>query len=95
LRTLDYPRPVGERYALAEQIGSDGPHLLRAVFEQAPDWMRHLPAIETLRQVWGQQFQWLDGILRWREAGNLPPASRMIYSPYDVEARYGKKRDTE
>jgi transposase len=34
-------------------------------------------------------------VLRWREAGNLPPASRMIYSPCDVEARYGKKRDTE
>jgi transposase len=89
------PTARTERYALAEQIGSDGHHLLRAVFEQAPDWMRHIPAIETLRQVWVQQFQWMDGILRWREAGHLPPASRMIYSPYDVEARYGKKRDTE
>jgi transposase len=88
------PTARTERYALAEQIGSDGHHLLRAVFEQAPDWMRHIPALETLRQVWVQQFQWMDGILRWREAGNLPPASRMIYSPYDVEARYGKKRGT-
>lgn len=52
--------------------------------------MWHLPARETLRQVWVQQFHYVDGILRWREAGNLPPASRMIYSPYDVEARYGK-----
>jgi transposase len=57
--------------------------------------MRHIPAIETLRQVWVQQFHWSEGCLRWREAGNLPPASRMIYSPYDIEARYGKKRDTE
>jgi transposase len=89
------PTARTERYALAEQIGSDEHPLLRAVFEQAPDWMRHIPVIETLRQVWGQQFQWLDGILRWREAGNLPPASRMIYSPYAVEARYGKKRNTE
>jgi transposase len=89
------PTARTERYALAEQIGGDGHCLLRAVFEQAPDWMPHLPAIEVLRQVWVQQFHWVEGVLRWREAGNLPPASQMIYSPYDVEARYGKKRDTE
>jgi transposase len=89
------PTARTERYALAEQMGGDGQRLLCAVFEQAPDWVRHIPAMETLRQVWVQQFHWVDGMLRWREAGNLPPASRMIYSPYDVEARYGKKRDTE
>ena len=89
------PTARAERYALAEQIGSDGQHLLGAVFEQTPEWLRHLPAGETLRRVWVQQFHYVEGILRWREAGNLPPASRMIYSPYDVEARYGKKRDTE
>jgi len=89
------PSTRTERHALAEQIGSDGQRLLCTVFEQAPDWMRHLPAMETLRQVWVQQFHYIDGVLRWREAGNLPPASQMIYSPYDVEARYGKKRDTE
>jgi transposase len=84
-----------ERYTLAEQIGGDGHHLLCAVFAQAPDWMRHIPAVEVLRQVWVQQFHWVEGVLRWREGGNLPPASRMIYSPYDAEARYSKKRDTE
>jgi transposase len=89
------PTARAERYAFAEQIGQDGHRLLRAVFDQAPDWMRHIPAIETLRQVWVQQFHWIEGVLRWREAGHLPPASQMIYSPYDVEARYGKKRDTE
>ena len=76
------PTARTERYALAEQIGGDGYRLLHAVFEQAPDWMRHLPAIEVLRQVWVQQFHWVEGFLRWREAGNLPPASQMIYSPY-------------
>jgi transposase len=89
------PTARTERYALAEQIGADGHQLLRMVFEQAPDWMRHIPALETLRQVWVQQFHWVEGVLRWREAGNLPPASQMIYSPYAAEARYGKKRGTE
>ena len=89
------PTARTERSALAEQIGADGHRLLCAVYEQAPDWRRHIPAVETLRQVWVQQFHWVEGVLCWREAGNVPPASRMIYSPYDVEARYGKKRDTE
>jgi transposase len=89
------PTARTERYTLAEQIGADGHRLLCAVFEQAPDWLRHIPAVDTLRQVWVQQFHWVEGALRWREAGNLPRASRMIYSPYDVEARYGKKRGTE
>jgi transposase len=89
------PTARTERYTLAEQIGADGHRLLCAVYEQAPDWMRHLPAVEALRQVWVQQFHGVEGVLRWRDAGNLPPASRMIYSPYDVEARYGNKRDTE
>jgi transposase len=89
------PTARTERYALAEQIGGDGHRLLNIVFQQAPDWMGQIPAIETLRQVWVQQFHWIEGVLRWREAGNLPPASRMIYSPHDIEARYGKKRDTE
>ncbi len=89
------PSSRTERYTLAETIGRDGHHLLKAVYSEAPDWLRHLPAVDTLRQVWVQQFQTVEGVVRWREAGNLPPASQMIYSPYDVEARYGKKRDTE
>jgi hypothetical protein len=41
-----------------------------------------------------------DQVLRWGiecpvTSGNLPPASRMIYSPHAVEARYGKKWETE
>src|SRR3954462_1308086 len=53
------PTARTERYALAEQIGSDGHHLLRAVLEQAPAWMRPVPAIETLRQVWCNSFSGL------------------------------------
>jgi transposase len=89
------PKARAQRYALAETIGRDGDHLLRALEVEASDWLRHVPAVETLRQVLVQQFQVVEGRLRWREGGNLPPASHMIYSPHDVEARYSKKRDTE
>lgn len=89
------PASRTQRYALAETIGADGYHLLNAIYEQAPEWIRHIPAIETLRRVWVQQFHFADGVVRWREGGNLPPASIMIYSPHDLDARYGKKRDVE
>jgi len=37
----------------------------------------------------------VPGTVRWRSADDLPPAPLLISSPYDPEARYGKKRDTE
>jgi transposase len=43
--------------------------------------------------MWLQQF-WLDeGRVRQRESKDLPPASLLIASPYDADARLGIKRD--
>ena len=54
-----------------------------------------MPAVETLRRVWVQQFAVDAGRVRWRtEAEGVPPARLFISSPYDVEARYGKKDTT-
>ena len=33
--------------------------------------------------------------MHWREPGNIPPASHFISSPYDPQARYGKKYSTQ
>ena len=41
-----------------------------------------------------QQFVVEEGQVRWRESKELPPASLLIHSPYDVEARYSIKRET-
>jgi transposase len=97
-RFQEYRLPPGrpERYALAETIGADGVHLLTTVYaSSAPPWLRQIPAVEVLRQVWVQQFYVIEEVLRWRTADDLPPSSRMICSPYDAEARYGQKRQTE
>ena len=48
--------------------------------------------METLRQVWVQQYYQEDGVVRWRDAKNSPPASLLIASPYDLESRYSEKR---
>jgi transposase len=54
-----------------------------------------LPAVEALRQVWVQQYYTLDETVHWRtDQQGLPALSRFINSPYDVEARYARKRST-
>jgi hypothetical protein len=34
-------------------------------------------------------------VLRWRTTDEQPPAELLIQSPYDLEARYSQKRDTQ
>ena len=57
-----------QRLALKEQIGADGYALLTAVWEKtnAPD-LRHLLALEVLRQIWVQHFFWENGVVRFRQ----------------------------
>jgi transposase len=99
-RFADYRLPPEKpaRYTLAEQIGTDGRQLLWTLYAPAaPTWLREIPAVQTLRQVWLQQFYATadDQPVHWRHADDLPPAPRLISSPYDPEARYGKKREME
>jgi transposase len=90
------PRSQADRLAMAELIGADGWKVLTAVFDPlAPAWLREIPALQTLRQIWVQNYSVEDEHLRWREAENIPPATLFIHSPYDPEARLGKKRSTD
>ncbi|MGH2541726.1 MAG: transposase [Ardenticatenaceae bacterium] len=90
------PRTLDARRALAEQIGRDGCALFaRLNAPEAAVWLHYLPAVETLRRVWIQQFVVLEEQLHWRQTEELPPGEDLIQSPYDVEARYSKKRQTE
>jgi transposase len=90
------PKGKEERAALADTIGQDGCQLLQAVYgTTAPPWLREVPAVDTLRQVWLQQYYIEDDRVRWRIAKELPPGARMIQSPYDTEARYSNQRSTQ
>jgi len=81
--------------AWALQTGADGMALLTALFaDPALRELRALPTVETLRQVWLQNFLLEGGQLRWRDNDNLPPTGRYISSPYDTDARYALKRTT-
>lgn len=81
------------RQAWQQQVGQDGLALLaRVEAPDAPAYLREVEAVQVLRQVWEQQYQRQDGLLRWRSAAELPPAEQEIRSPYDVQARYASKR---
>ncbi|MGH2344267.1 MAG: transposase, partial [Chloroflexota bacterium] len=93
LESARLPSSPAERQALACRIGADGEALLRALWAPtAPAGLPTLPAVDVLRRIWVQQFFQEAGEVRWREEGNLPPASLWINSPYDPEVRYGTKR---
>jgi transposase len=49
--------------------------------------------VDVLRRIWLQQYWLDDGTLRWRTEVDLPPNAHLIVSPYDVDARFGVKRD--
>jgi transposase len=51
------PKLDSEREALGSTIGADGLALLDAIYDPtAPQWLRQIPGVETLRQIWVQQF---------------------------------------
>jgi transposase len=95
------PTSQTKRDELAVAYGRDGFALLTAVY--APDaaaWLGDLPAVETLRRVLVQNYtRTTTGgreVVRRREADTdgLPPGRARLTSPYDLDARWGVKRDT-
>src|ERR671922_187184 len=101
------PREQAQRDAYAQTVGEDGFHLLDALdAPEAPTGLRELPIIATLRQTWQRHYERTARALaspgaapasqvRFKASRELPPAAEGIESPYDVEARYRHKHDTQ
>jgi transposase len=100
VRRLDdhrLPKSKEARQAEGENIGADGRKLLDAVHsDDAPAWLRELPAVQTLGRVWLQNFfHDQSGHVKWRTSEiGIPPSSRFVGSPFDTEARYARKFTT-
>lgn len=99
-RTENYrlPKLDSEREELGRTIGTDGFALLDAIYQPfTPEWLRQVPAVETLRRVWLQQFYapTAEGQVQWRTSKDMPPSTLAIHSPYDVEAHYSSKRSVD
>jgi transposase len=94
------PKDASKREALAHQIGADGYQLLDGVWAaNSVPYLRDLPALEALWRIWLQQYYRCTATgfetLRWRTTEEQPPAAVRITSPYELEARYCTKRNTQ
>jgi len=89
------PKAESQRTALAQQIGADGLHLLRALEKRdAPDMLKDEASVQLLRRVWQQYYDLSGGKANWRAGPQESSDEGIIRSPYDSEARTGKKRET-
>jgi IS5 family transposase len=97
------PVSQARRDELAIAYARDGYALLEAVYDSsAPAWLREIPAVDVLRRVLLQNYTRVisqDGreVIRRREkepeGDGLPPGHMRIASPYDLDARWGVKRE--
>lgn len=89
------PKAESQRTALAQQIGAHGLHLLQALESpDAPDTLRDEASVHLLRRVWQQYYDLSSGKATWRAGPQESSSEGIIRSPYDPEARTGKKRET-
>ena len=67
------PKEKSERQALLKVIGQDGQQLLDAI-EQAKElsWLKEVPAVKILKEVWEQQYIIEAGQIRHREIKEMP-----------------------
>jgi len=98
IETTRLPQAPAERDALTATMGADGVWLLTTIYDPtAPAWLREIPAVQTLRQMWLQHYHAPDpstGIMRLRDQQDLPPSALLLESPYDPDARFHTKRET-
>jgi transposase len=88
-----FPKAESARNELGVTMGEDGFTLLRLIdADEAVAWLRELPAIRTLRQVWAEQYCDPPDPVQWREKKDLGSSLDLITSPYDTEARFSTKR---
>ncbi len=90
------PKRKDAQQALAETIGADGAALYTAVTAApTPAWLREVPAVETLREVWVQNYVPHGAGVRWRTAQEgIPSAAQFVSSPHDRDAHLAKKGTT-
>ena len=92
------PKTEAARAALAAEIGAGGRQLLAAIDAAAADRpeLAQLLMVQVLHQVWAAQSMTDEnGRMRLGEAAELPPSAEQICSPYDPDARYSTKRETD
>jgi transposase len=101
------PKATAAREAYAQTVGEDGFLWLDDLdTPDTPEGLRALSSIAALRRTWQRHYERTACApvspgaspayrVRFKASRELPPAAEGIESPYDVEARYRHKRDTQ
>ena len=90
------PKSDAVREDYAAQVGRDGQDLLGWLDDPTTDpKLPQLTRVQTLRQIWGEQFATTAQGLRLRPVKEMPAVAALIASPYDVDARWSTKRGLE
>ncbi|MBZ9716170.1 IS1182 family transposase [Deinococcus multiflagellatus] len=91
------PRGEAKREQYAADIGQEGFALLEQLDQEKAAHLRELPAVQTLRLIWSQQFLCdVEGkALRWVAWTDAIAASERPASPYDPDTRWATKGETK
>jgi transposase len=90
-----FPRRAGSLEQLRQQVGEDAWFLLDALQQPTtPARVRELAEVALLQQVWQQHFERVQEQVQWRDGPAVDSAERVV-SPYDVDARCSRKRETD
>ena len=95
-RIEEYRLPKGEkmRQEYINEVGNHGFALLKAIAASNLERLKNLPMVKLLEQMWKQQLEIKEGKVCFLAAEKLAPVGERFDSPYDAEAKFGKKRST-
>lgn len=95
-RIEEYRLPKGEksRQEYINEVGNHGFSLLKAIAASDSEKLRNLRQVKLLEQMWDQQLEIKEGKVCFLAAEKLAPVGERFDSPYDAEAKFGKKRST-
>ena len=90
------PQSKAGRARHAVAVGTDGYALLDAVGAvETPPGLADLPVVGALRRIWDRHYERdADGVRLRELRGRGPEKGDSVESPYDVDARYRRKRGT-
>ncbi len=95
-RIEEYRLPKGEkaRQEYIDEVGKHGFALLKAIAGSESERLKNLRQVKLLKQMWEQQLEIREGKVFFLAAEKLAPVGERFDSPYDAEAKFGKKRST-
>jgi transposase len=89
-----FPKAESQRQALIAHVGADVHFLLEALQRQeTPKALQEVPEVKILRQIFAQDYEVSHRQVHWRD-GPACAQEDNLNSPYELDARFASKRET-